>query len=681
MTDTDPQEDRSPIVVDFETYYADDYSLKQKDMTTIGYILDSRFEVTGCAFATNERPEGYFVPGPQVGDHLRTLGIEKRAMVSHNIRFDGAILAWHYGIVPRLYIDTLGMARALIYYRTGSASLDSCAEFFGLETKGRGLANVRGMRQRQIAADPDLHAAFAAYAAQDARVALALFHRFAEQFPREEYAVLDMVARMAILPQIGLDTAVLEAHYAAQVARRERLVAEAADIIRACGMPVASDADVARALRSSDQFADILRTLGVTPPTKTSPATGRQTYAFAKTDKEFTSLAEDNPDIPQLEVLVHARLGSKSLQEETRAARFLSLGRLTWPATARAAMGGGLRYRNAPSLPPMVFPLKYSGAHTHRFSGEDSLNMQNLGRKSLLRRALKAPPGYKIVKVDASQIEARLNAYMAGQQSVLDLFRERKDPYASMASAIYMIPNITKESHPRERRVGKAAVLGLGYGMSSHRFVAMCWAQDNLVLPYELADRTVYVYRNDFAPCIVQSWKYMNGMLESVAAHATLDHSGPALALLHRVGCTADVAVEHEPDGRRVVTLRITLPNGLALVYHDLQYDVAAGNLTYRFGTVRKHIYGAKLVENVVQALARVVVMQAAVRVRYECGWNLLPVGQSHDELIYCAPDDLAPFLARVVRQEMSRSPEWARGGEIPLDAEGGIGDNYLDCV
>lgn len=658
-----------PIIIDFETFYSDEYSLKNKDMTTIGYILDPRFEVTGCGISSDTDPNGYFVPGPQVGEHLRILGIEDRAMVSHNIRFDGAILAWHYNIVPKMYIDTLGMARATIYHRTGAASLDACAQFFGLPTKTYGLANAKGLRYADIIADPALYDAYKTYTIQDAKVGRWLFKGLSDLFPRNEYAVLDMIARMAILPQYGLDMGVLQEHYNEQVRKRENLQSKATKIA-AHFLP--DEQKPKKVIGSAEKFARLLESMGYEPPTKTSPTTGRETYAFAKTDRAFTSLPEENPDDEDLETIVAARLNAKSLQEETRAKRFLSIGSLSWPLTFLRTHAPHLSGATAQGVPPMVFPLKYSGAHTHRFSGEDGLNKQNLGRKSRLRKGLKAPRRYKIVKADASQIEARLNAGLAGDTALLDVFRRREDPYAIMASQIYRIPGLTKESHPKERQVGKVAVLALGYGMSPPRFVATCWAQDRMTIELGFAQMVVHTYRAGFGNRIAIMWQVADSWLGVCATQRLAPVTCPFTRALARMGCAT--GWDSEMDG-----VYIRLPSGLRLNYANLTFNAAARQTTYTYGKVTKRIYGAKLIENVVQALARCVVMDAAVRVRYERGIEFLPLGQAHDELIYCVPEYLAEFVGQEVAQEMSRQPVWA-GIDLPLAAEYGIGDNYLDC-
>src|SRR5690606_22698569 len=149
---------------------------------------------------------------------------------------------------------------------------------------------------------------------------------------------------------------------------------------------VKNEETLKKQLMSNEQFAQLLRENGVEPPTKISPKTGKVTYAFAKTDEDFTIL-EDHPN-PTIQALYAARMGFKSTIAITRTEAFLGIAeRGTFP-----------------------FPLKYSGASvTHRWSGFD-VNPQNLSRidpdnpkpSDALRKAIIAPPGYKIVVADLS---------------------------------------------------------------------------------------------------------------------------------------------------------------------------------------------------------------------------------------------------------------------------------------
>lgn len=99
------------IAIDFETYYDKEYSLRK--MTPVEYILDHRFEVTTCAVSIAGAP-AFIIEGPDVAAWLAALDPADTCLVSHNALFDMCICAWRYGFVPRLMIDTMSMARAMI---------------------------------------------------------------------------------------------------------------------------------------------------------------------------------------------------------------------------------------------------------------------------------------------------------------------------------------------------------------------------------------------------------------------------------------------------------------------------------------------------------------------------------------------------------------------------------------
>src|SRR5215207_5917352 len=152
----------SYIVLDFETYYDKQYLLRK--MTPVEYLLDPRFKVIGCAVidkaGTDWWPEPLWLDGDELRDYLMRLR-QRRVVVqgqlaapltviSHNALFDMCILAWKYGVVPDLIVDTLSMARAMVYAFTGSAALDKVADHFNLPPKGTAIKHVSGMNAQAI---------------------------------------------------------------------------------------------------------------------------------------------------------------------------------------------------------------------------------------------------------------------------------------------------------------------------------------------------------------------------------------------------------------------------------------------------------------------------------------------------------------------------------------------------
>jgi len=130
--------------LDFETYYAQDYSLSK--MTTEEYVRDKQFEVIGLAIKKNDKATKY-VSDPGIIKRLLThIDFSDCAILCHNTMFDGAILGWHYGINPKVWFDTMCMSRALHGVET-SASLKAVAERYGVGVKGNEVHNAKGKRR------------------------------------------------------------------------------------------------------------------------------------------------------------------------------------------------------------------------------------------------------------------------------------------------------------------------------------------------------------------------------------------------------------------------------------------------------------------------------------------------------------------------------------------------------
>ena len=151
-------------------------------------------------------------------------------------------------------------------------------------------------------------------------------------------------------------------------------------------------------LASNPKFAELLKTLNVVPPTKTSKTTGKTTLALAKNDALFQTLL--NSEREDVALLCQARLKVKSTTERTRAQRFLDIS-------------------NRGALP---VPLSYYGAQTGRWTAAkgSAINMQNLKRGSFLRKAIMAPEGSQLVVGDLSQIEPRVLAWFADYEDMLE---------------------------------------------------------------------------------------------------------------------------------------------------------------------------------------------------------------------------------------------------------------------
>jgi DNA polymerase len=616
------------IFIDYETYYDRDYSLRK--MTPVEYVLDHRFECIGCAVKEGLDGEPYWVDGVDLPLFFADLNASDTMLVSHNALFDACITAWRYNFHPRLTADTLGIARATIGHECKSLSLANVALKLGIGAKGGTVHKVEGMSAAAIKA-AGLYDEYVQYSSNDVELCAEIYRKLVveeRRFPIKELAVMDMVIRCAIEPQMYLDQNVLALHHHTIKARKEELLQR-----------VSIDKSE---LMSNDKFAQALRNIGVEPPMKISLLTGKETFAFSKTDPAFMDLLEH--DEPQVQALVSARLGLKSTLEETRTERFMSIARLTWPG-------------NKQGLMPM--PLRYSGAHTHRLSGDWSLNVQNMPRGGALRRALIAPPGHVVLASDASQIEARIVAWIADQFDLVEQFAKGEDVYSSFASKVFG-REINKKTDPAERFIGKTAILGLGYGLGWTKFQRTVKMQSKaqtgklIDLTDEEALNVVQTYRNGYSS-IPAIWRVLGDNINVLSSGNGSFSIGP---------CVFEKGA-------------ILLPNGLRLHYHDLKYD--NNEWTYTYAGKPKRLYGGALLENIVQALARIVVMDAAARLRTKLAmYDVQLALQVHDELVYVVPEEVAAVCEKIALDEMSTRPSWAP--TLPLAAEASYGKSYGDA-
>jgi DNA polymerase len=602
----------SIITIDFETYYSKDFSLSK--MTTEEYVRSEQFEVIGVAVAVDDsEPEWFSGTHKETAAWLNQFDWTNSLVLAHNTAFDGAILSWRFGIKPKGWLDTLCMARAKHGVDAGG-SLKALAERYKLGVKGDEVVNALGKGRLDFSVD-DLNR-YALYCRNDVDLTYALFNRLLEEFPKTELKVIDLTLRMFIEPTLELNLPLLEAHLESVKDKKAKLLAAAA-----------ADRD---SLMSNDKFAELLIRLGVEPPKKVSARTGKEAWAFAKTDEEFKELL-NHPD-PRIQTLVGARLGTKTTLEETRTQRFIDISlRGTLPV-----------------------PIKYYAAHTGRWGGEDKINLQNLPRESKLKHAIVAPEGHVIIDCDSSQIEARTLAWMSGQQDLVDAFDKGEDVYKIMASTIYNVP--IDKVDKAQRFVGKTTILGAGYGMGAAKFQLQL---KTFNVDTELAEckRIIDVYRATYAS-IPALWRQGQRCLEAILTG-------------HMVEFGVVDAVRFDPREQGFL-----LPSGLWQRYDGLRrfedQDKAQYEYATRKGAVK--IYGGKVVENICQAVARCVIAEQMIRIskRYRV---VLTV---HDAIACIAPEAEAAEAQQFVEECMRWRPEWAK--TLPLNCESGMGKSYGDC-
>jgi len=594
------------VTLDFETYYDTKMSLTK--MTTMEYVSHEKFKVWGVGIKIDlDKTEWFGEDEAEAAIH--DIDWANATVICHNTPFDGYILTQYYGVKPKYYIDTAAMSRGL--FPGQSARLKDCAvRIFPNDAtmrKGEELSNAKGIYDL----DPELEEAIAGYCIQDVDLTWALYQEMNSLMPQSEMDLIDLTCRMFCEPKIKIDRERLAKYHAQEFENAESTIA-AAGIDR-------------KVLSSNQQFAQHIHELGLVPPTKVSPTTGKKIPALGKNDKAFTQMQQMYPEHQHL---WDARIAIKSRLTETRAKRFLEA---AWKDDW------------------LPVPLRYYAAHTGRFGGTDKLNMQNLPRGGELRKCIVAPDDELLFVADLSNIEARMLAWLAGETELVEQFRSGDDIYSNFASKIYGRP-INKKDDPIERFVGKTAILGLGYGMGAQKFKDTLEAGamgPPVHFTLEKAKQIVNTYRNTYSG-IQNLWRKLEDLLKQTM-HS--DNWGNRYGPL-TVGDNT-----------------LQLPNGLGLRYHNLRSTHQG--LMYDSRNKNEYTYGGRITENVIQALARIVITDSMLRLDKTHDVALTV----HDEIIITGTNINADATMENIISDMCIAPCWAP--DLPLAAEGGYAKEY----
>lgn len=605
----------SELTLDFETFYGKDFTLSG-DLNTSEYIRDPRFHVHGLAIKYEGQPAIWVHGKSNIKKTLASVDWKNTALIAHNTAFDGFILSEIYGHIPGFYVDTLSMARAAHGHHMRH-NLDTIAKAHGRKGKVKAGALVN-TKDKMVLTDEEMRL-LGEYAVDDVEDTEFIFQKMRPFIPHDEMRLIDITMRMFCDPVLQIDIPRVEAELKNELGKKAAAL-------------LVSGATVSE-LMSDQSFAELIEKAGGSPPMKISKRTSKFAFAFAKSDLAFQSLAATGNE--QVKRLCAARLAVKSTIGETRANRFL-----------RAGLDG----KRLPVL------LMYSGAHTHRWSGGNKMNLQNLRRGGELRRSILAPEGFQVVVADSAQIEARILAWLAKEMDIVNAFAMKQDVYKLMAAKIYKVS--VDDVTPIQRFVGKVCVLGLGYGMGPTK-LQLTLEQGVLGPPVKLSkaecESIVYQYRINNQQ-IRALWKQMDAVISSM----TLGINGTYGVLSF---------------GKNY----IRLPNKMFLQYYGLHGETVStyGGInvveaTYLTRMGRSKLYGGLLTENVVQALARIVIAEQMLKIS-DAGYRI--VTMTHDEIVCVAPNDKAQDCLDFMLQTMSTPPDWAP--DLPLAAEGGFDSCY----
>jgi DNA polymerase bacteriophage-type len=330
------------------------------------------------------------------------------------------------------------------------------------------------------------------------------------------------------------------------------------------------------------------------------------------------------------------------------------------------------------------------------------------------------PSGLVCVVSDSSQVEARFNAWQAGQEDLLETFR-RNDAtdgdFYSDAGSVYFGRPLSKKETPTERQVAKGMELGLGFGMGEDRFASELakgllgakpiifdqakadafgvdvdgwqryrtkqtarWEKflatpsrlplDVRIVHTAVAANFVRLYRTK-RDKIAASWDLCDDVLEVMEPNG----DGPGESTVR--------ATFGPGDCLAVARHAIILPNGMRMRYPGLRKSDSGFSYLNEMKRTRVSVYGGKLVENIVQALARIAVFEQKLIIRAELerwyGARQTPIPMStHDEIVALVPEKDAPAALAFMKDTMRRPPLWAAG--LPLNASGDFARRYGDA-
>lgn len=623
------------VIGDFETFYSKEYTLSK--MTTESYVRDHRFEPHGGAIKWSvDTPARWYNP-QQTKWILQNEDWADTLFVAHHCNFDGLILSNYYDVHPARLGCTLSMARMVLGNHI-SVSLDSVRKHFELPPKSTPYNLMIGRHWHEM--PPETQEMVAAGACDEVESIWKIFHYLLPLIPVEELNIIDTTIKMFTEPLLCADSELLAQIWESEDKKKFQRQA-------ALGVTPGE-------LQSADRFADLLRAEGVEIEYK--PGKSGQIPCFAKTDpfmRDF--LLEHEND--RIRGLAEARIGQKSTLMQTRAET------LGWMA----------------SRGPLCVYLRHAGAGTLRVSGGDGANWLNFKRQSLIRKAILAPDGFELAPVDSSQIECRVAHYLAGGpgEPIVELFRRGEDPYVGIASQFYgeriYKPEKNDPRHDEmeaKRGMGKQSRLMCQYGAAAEKFKQT--AKNGLYgppvdIPIEEAARFVALYRSTTPSICARGeglWAQCNWILQKLVENATVDWN--------------------EFCRFKIRDKKIYLPTGHWLIYDTLEFHVPHAdedcrdferNGYYRLRTRDgwKTMWGSKLVQNLCEAVSRVIVSQAMIRITKQ-GYRVL--NWPYDELLVLLPKDgrREEHVGRLMT-EMKREPQWLP--DIPLDAECVVGDRY----
>lgn len=276
-----------------------------------------------------------------------------------------------------------------------------------------------------------------------------------------------------------------------------------------------------------------------------------------------------------------------------------------------------------------------------------------------MRGFIKAPEGYELAVADYTAIEARVLAWVAGEEHMLEAYRKGVDVYKLMAVRLWNLNSI-EEVTSEQRRIAKNLVLGCGYQLGGAKFVDYA-ANAGVIITEEFAVKAVRVYRKGH-PAIKASWKTVEQLcVEAIRTRTRVKGLRCEFFMREHWLCI------QLPSGReiRYPYARVTLTE---------RYDKPHWQISFRTEIkgrfIRETTYGGKLIENIVQAIARDVMVEGLLNAERN---DYPPIGTVHDEALTLREQGTSDI--KELEKLICAIGPWAKG--IPLASEGFVCERY----
>ena len=649
------------LILDFETYFDKDYTLK--DLLTAEYITDKRFAFTGLGIQIDDQAPRFFA-GDRVEIAINRLkskfgkALHNCTVVAKNNKFDILILAEKFDIYPPFTIDIEDLSR---YYDSRmSQKLKDLAKYFKLKPKGDTM-QFKGLHWEDMS--PEQRSAMREYCLGDIK---------------DEVELLKILLPMLDNPNVELDLA----HHTLNLYLKPTLILDidqSRQIADGMGKALSEDLskvawvlkyrtkkkpNIPKILRSKDLFPKILQAeldrIGDGEKVPMKPGKKEMIPATAKQDETFQLLQVHKDE--RIRNLCQAKIASTGWS--------LHQSKVNKMITEAKCADGKLR-----------IPLNFYGAHTGRWSGGGGWNPLNLGGKgrgipihpliAQVRNTLMAPDGHILLIDDSAQIEARELAWVAHQEDLVRGFANGEDIYSEFASDLFQEyvwkPNEEETKTPEgktaniRRGFGKDTILGCGYGLGTNTFYLRCRQNPTLrglfdsgEYDWDFVDRLIKVYRSKYSD-IPAFWREIERCFRVCAKYGK--------EMEYKISDRASLRFEKVGS-----SLYLWLPSGRKLIYPHVSVKVKDDSLSYEHGK----LYGGHLTENVIQSICRCLMSGWLL----QCEDSYIPIVlHTYDELVGCVPEEKAEEKLKVMNNIMCTGPVWAEG--LPLDSEGCISKRY----